>query len=107
MQIIVNNFTKFKFEKLEDKLLSKKYLIEYLDIENEYIKYKNDNINLENIELKNATLDIERLIKHKLGDAPKRIKFKDEQISLILYPMVYGNRSIIDLQVFLKNKDNK
>ena len=85
MQIIVNNFTKFKFEKLEDKLLSKKYLIEF---ENEYIKYRNDNINLENIELKNATLDIERLIKHKLGDAPKRIKFKDEQISLILYPMV-------------------
>ena len=104
MQIIVNNFTKFKFEKLEDKLLSKKYLIEF---ENEYIKYRNDNINLENIELKNATLDIERLIKHKLGDAPKRIKFKDEQISLILYPMVYGNRSIIDLQVFLKNTDNK
>ena len=49
MQIIVNNFTKFKFEKLEDKLLSKKYLIEF---ENEYIKYRNDNINLENIELK-------------------------------------------------------
>ena len=38
MQIIVNNFTKFKFEKLEDKLLSKKYLIEF---ENEYIKYRN------------------------------------------------------------------
>lgn len=100
MNIIVNNFSKLNFEKINDELISKKFLLE---INNKYFSYKNNNIVIEDVELKNFLIDIERLLKGKYYE-PKRVIFKDKTISIVLYPLVYGNRTIMDLQVFLKNE---
>lgn len=102
MKIIINNFTEFSIDKTKDDISSKTYAI---SMKNKYFNYQNNEIVLEDVELKKAILDIERLLKGKLLE-PKRIIFKTKEISLMLYPRVYNNRMIIDMDIFLKNDED-
>lgn len=101
MKITINKFTTFSIEHVKEEILDNYFNIE---VSNKYFNYKVENLKIGTIELKNLTLDMERLLKDKL-DSPQKVDFENGEVSLILFPLAFNNRVIMDLHFIIRNDD--